>query len=257
MEIANLKENVKTIVKGDCSKKTMFRFYLPAITAVLIFTLFLSWIFYPENSSYPYDWTTSTISRLGWPEENPLGYMFFSIGMSMYGLLSLPLVPFYYKKYSKINDGQARNIAVLMIAYSTSILLIGAIPFYTEPTIFLTIHAINALIIFIGFYIMTFLIIWMIIKESYLEKESKIQVSKPLFLLYIILALYGTTCLALAGACLPEGHSGHYYHDLSIPFYLSAPFYEWQTFICILLLAYIQVLLIPEEICVDEDLNLK
>ncbi len=239
-------ERLKMLLGGNLSKKFVIHIYLPITIGVLIGGLVLARLFFPYIEEYPYQWTTSTISRLGWPHENPIGLVFFSVGYCIFGIAMLPLTCYAHKRYAKIKKKRAAAIRAFMVAAFIAVTLIGVIPNYREPKIFLTIHGINALIAFTGFYIAFSLIAILIVQNNKLGNNI---FPKRGFLLYFAVLIYGLVCVAMMVISGLQNFSGdQYVHDPSTPTYLSGPFYEWQAFIAILALIYLQFLALPEQI---------
>lgn len=235
---------LKSLFKGEISKKTLTRYYLPALILQFLLFLLIAYLLYP--SQYTYIWTHSMISRLGWPDENVVGFIFFSIGFTLLGFFLLPTVPYAYKRLKDINKPVALVIFILMSFYSLALFFIGMIPNY-PISIFMLIHGINAVLIFGGFYIscclFTFLIIMGIITNN-LNKEGY---SMNAFFIYVAIFIFGFISTILLLINLPGGLSGHYPPDFSLPFYASPPFYEWLAFMSILALIYLESWILPEE----------
>lgn len=230
-------EKIKSILKGKFSKKTLTYYYLPLVFGVFLFCLFLAWIFYPYDEAYPYDWTTSMISRLGWPIENPIGLIPFSLGMLILGVFLIPVAYYTYERLSQLQEKLAIVILILMLAHAVALIGIGAIPNFPE-VFFKLAHAINAGVIFTGVYIAGILTLMIIL-------NNRANFSSKLLIIYIVVLIYGTTTAILTVINIP-GTGGHYIHDPSTPLLMSPPFYEWQTFIAMLCVIYLQCIIIPE-----------
>lgn len=232
---------IKDFFFGKFSKRFLIRYYLPLMIGSLFFLLLMAYIFYPPNDDYPYHWTTSMISRLGWPHENPIGFIFFSIGFALFGVLVIPLVPYFHRRISEIDKGKANLIALLMIMYSTAFFLIGIIPNYPHPRIFNRIHGINAFFLFFGLYFTAIMFAILILKDD------NSVFSRKLTIVYFLILIYGISTLIIGfifGAMVYRG--GQYIHDPSIPLYASPPLWEWQTFIATICLIAIQCIILPE-----------
>ena len=232
-------EKIKDFFHGKFSKKTLVYYYLPVVFGVFLFCLFLAWVFYPYDEAYPYDWTTSMISRLGWPIENPIGLIPFSIGMLSLGVFLIPVTFYTFERLYQLQEKAAKVVALFMFAHAIALIGIGAIPNFSE-LFFKLAHAINAVVIFFGVYIagiLTLIIIFI---------DRSVFPSRLLYL-YIIILIYGIATSILTAINLP-GTGGHYIHDPSTPLFMSPPFYEWQTFIAMLCVIYLQCIVIPEYI---------
>ncbi len=238
---------LKEIFQGMISKKSLTYYYVPFIIGTFLFFLFMARLLYPYIPIYPYNWTTSMISRLGWPEENPIGFIFFSLGFISLGILTLPIIQYIYKKYSKINKFDAKLIAFLFFTYSIGSILIGLIPNFYEPSIFKLIHLINAGFIFLGFFLMSFFSAILMLKNN-LSEGKTITFSKILLVIYLSFLIYCLICGLLWVILAPTNRTGRFIPNPITPFYLSSPFYEWQAFMTIFCLLTVQCFIIPEEL---------
>ncbi|MFX1450508.1 MAG: hypothetical protein ACFFCM_06685 [Promethearchaeota archaeon] len=239
-------EKLKEVFQGMLSKKNLTHYYLPLMIGSFLFFLLIARLFYPYIPIFPYNWTTSMISRLGWPEENPIGFVFFSLGFILYGILTLPIVQYVYRKYFKINGFYAKFIAFFFYAYSIASMLIGIIPNFYEPRIFKLIHGINAIIIFLGFFLMSFISATLMLKHNL--SGGKITIfSKKLLIIYLSILIYCIICAFFLVTFAPNNRTGRFIPNPITPFYFSAPFYEWQAFMAIFCLLTIQCFIIPEE----------
>ncbi|TFF96636.1 MAG: DUF998 domain-containing protein [Promethearchaeota archaeon] len=232
----------KEILKGKFEKKFLLFVYLPVIFGQFLMCLLIAYLFYPPQ--YQYNWLNSMISRLGWPDQNPIGFIFFSIGFSILGFFLLLLVPYTYKRLKPIHKLKASVSVLLMVLYSVALFLIGSVPNYLID-LFMRIHGINAVIIFLGFYLNSILFATFLCDLKQNEEALFRNVNRAAIVMFVVLLVYGFLTAILLVATLPEeGLGGHYTQDPSIPFYLSPTFYEWQSFMCILPLIYVQTLII-------------
>lgn len=229
-----------TILQGDLPKRIIVRIIFPLLTGVFLLCLFLAFLCYPPQ--YEYNWTNSMISRLGWPNENPVGLVFFSVGFVVYGIGALMTIPYAYRRFSAVLNRCSSLLVLLLITGFIALSLIGLIPNYPDP-IFMQIHGINAVVIFAVFYILGLLISLILIRN--LLSSSKI-IDSRIAVFYILIAFYGFISTMVLIIVMPQGLSGHYQQDPSLPFYLSPPFYEWQAFMAILASIYLMFLLLPE-----------
>ncbi|NVM02688.1 MAG: DUF998 domain-containing protein [Candidatus Helarchaeota archaeon] len=240
-------EKLKEVFQGMLSKKSLTHYYLPFMIGSFLFFLLIARLLYPYIPIYPYNWTTSMISRLGWPEENPIGFVFFSLSFILLGILTLPIVQYLYRKYSKINEFYAKLIVFFFFAYSIASILIGLIPNFYEPNIFKLIHVINAGFIFLGFFLMSFFSAILMLKNV-LSKGKAATFSKKLLVIYISILIYCLICGLLWVILAPTNRSGRFFPNPITPFYFSAPFYEWQAFMAFSFLLPIQCIILPDEL---------
>ncbi|MCP4760518.1 MAG: hypothetical protein GY870_01975, partial [archaeon] len=97
--------NLKTLIQGKFSKKFLTHRLMAFGIGSLIILLLISRLLYPQVDDYPYNWMTSMISRLGWPDgygANTIGWYFFSAAFIVLGLICIPFIPYTYRRFSKI-----------------------------------------------------------------------------------------------------------------------------------------------------------
>ena len=187
------------------------------------------------------------ISRLGWPHENPVGWIFTSAGSFIRALMFLIVAGYYREKFSSIHKPIAKLIYVLLIACSIAGFLLGAIPnFNTPDKIFMRIHAINAFILFPGLYLTSF---FMAVLMAFSRKLTRNRISLPrkVPIIYFIVLLYGATCMFLLLA-FAIGLEGQFIFDPLIPAILQPPVWEWQCFMAELFLLVVPAYVLPEKI---------
>lgn len=237
-------EKIKIIYQGEFSKKTLTHRLLPFTTGGFSVFLIIARILFPYDSSYPYSWTTSMISRLGIPNQSPIGVIFFSAAFIWLGVFLLPLVPYVYKRFSKINERGAKILAIFMLAPCISDILLGVIPNFT-PTIFRLIHGLNAVIAFQGILLMSLL---SLIIMRYHQKQGNNIYSRKLMYVYLIIFIYDTTCSLLVLIFMEQSPEGYYMYVPGTPLLASSPFWEWQGFISLLCLITTLCFIVPEKI---------
>ncbi len=110
------------IVTGNIPKKAMLRL-VPVIVAIMAGALFVSNLLFPTV----YDWRYMVISDLMSQTDNPLGYIIASLGMSIAGILMIPFLGYYQRRYGKICRGTA--------GVGTAFLLVGIIGLVSMVTI--------------------------------------------------------------------------------------------------------------------------
>jgi len=214
------------LFRGDISQRTLTRYFVPAILGIFLFFLFLSYLLEPLNVSYPYDWTTSTISRLGWPHENVVGWIFFSLAFIFLGIFTLPLVSYYSRKFRSLNKRWARILSIMLFLTCIGLFLLGTIPNFNMDKIFFIIHMVNAFLSFIGLYTMSIIIGVLIIRN-----KTQGIVSRKFVVTYAVLLVYGFLALILMVLVNPQKGIWYYVHDRATPLLLSIPFWEWQAFL--------------------------
>jgi hypothetical protein len=219
------------LFRGDISQHTLMRYFVPANLGISLFFLLLSYLLEPLNLSYPYNWTTSTISRLGWPHENVVGWIFFSLAFIFLGILTLPLVSYYYRKFGTLNKRWARVLSLMLFLACIGLFLLGTIPNFNTDKIFFITHMVNAFLSFISLYAMSIIICVIIIRN-----KTQGIASRKFVITYIIMFVYGFLAFILMVLVNPQKGISYYVHDPATPLLLSIPFWEWQTFLIALFL---------------------
>ena len=243
--------NILDFFKGNFSKKTLTHYLFPGGVSLFAFFIVLARLLFPYVPSYPYNWTTSMISRLGWPEVNTMGWIFFSIAFFLLGVLSVPLIPYIYRRLSEFSNVRAKIIVVLMAGVAVSLLLLGAIPsFNTADKIFMTIHQINAGMLVGGGIIMIAMSLILILRVHFKKGTNQSNFSGKLITLYIIVGIYAFLCITMIGISmsLVENLGGRYIHDFSTPLLLSGPFWEWQILLTLITMIALPCYILPGEV---------
>jgi len=144
---------LKDILKGEYEKEFLIHRILPVLLGVFVTFLAISWIVYPVLFNPVFN----DISFLGHPSRNPLGWIFWSIGMTASGILMFPIPPFIGKKlYSGHNIQKIFAVLGTGILYVSLVgmVLVGCIPQYSFINlIFEDIHLFNAILAFGGMYL--------------------------------------------------------------------------------------------------------
>lgn len=137
----------------------------------LIFILFISisWILYPN-----FDFTEDDISALGHPQQNPEGWMFWSIGMIITGIISLFFA--LEIKDQMINEYHRNGKISLTFLFLASfgIIGLGAVPQFSGD-IFYFLHIFHAILGFGGLYLGTWFMILPFSKNEETRKKSHIM----------------------------------------------------------------------------------
>jgi len=102
--------------------------YLIGISTYFWGLIFLAWLSYPAEHKYSI--MTHTFSFLGSfnPEHNPGWWWIFSIAMISWGLLAVPLVLYYHRRFVAISPWGAHVGAFLMFVGCAGITLVGIFP---------------------------------------------------------------------------------------------------------------------------------
>jgi len=129
------------------SKKTLQQYAGPIFILNFSFWMVLSWFFYPN-----YDWTSMSISQLGQPDENLIGWIFWSIGLSSTGLLQIPVVSFIKRSLLEVNKKMVRFGTFFLYLACLGAVGLGIIPQFSGQ-VFWILHIINSTLAFAGLYL--------------------------------------------------------------------------------------------------------
>ena len=112
------------------------------------------------------------------------------------------------------------------------------------------IHGINAIILLGGGFLMFLISFYLILKEYFAKEHNVFNFPKKLVMLYILIGIYEIICVTMLFISMARygKFGGHYIHDPSIPLFLSAPLWEWQTMVLLLILIVLPCYIFPNEI---------
>jgi hypothetical protein len=234
------------VLRGNASKNVMMRFVVPLFMGASLFCLLIAYLLYPYIASNPYNWTTSMISRLGWPHENQFGWIFFSFSLILLATMIVILNGYYHARLSKLHRQIANLIRLLMVLCSIAGFLLGAIPnFKTDDKIFVLIHGLNAVILMSGLYLVScFLLLFVSSRKS----RDRMPISRKMVGFYAIVLVYGFTCVILLVIFLGGRKMDQFIYDPSIPVIFQGPVWEWQAFFTGIFLIVVPVYILSEKI---------
>jgi hypothetical protein len=223
------------LFQGKMSQRSLTRRYIPAVIAIFALLLALASILFPADPAYPYNWTTSTISRLGWPFENTTGWVFFTLAFLFLGIFTIPLAPFYFRKFSAFNKRVATVVAVAFLAASAGEFLLGAIPNFNTPDhLFSGFHKVDAVLAFLGIYLAA---IVACVTLFYYSRHTKINILPRHFGAgYGFILAYGVFAVCMMLFAVPNVNLVYYVYNPATPLFLSVPLWEWQSFVIALFL---------------------
>jgi hypothetical protein len=233
-------EKIKDYFQGKYSKRSLTRLYLPLAVSLYALFIIMARLLFPYIEDYPYSWTTSMISRLGWPHVNTIGWIFFSLAYLSLGIFYLALISYMYKRFSALHKFAAKLIALSMLMSSIGMIMVGAIPNY-PPNIFGLFHMLSAMLSMFGLYGMALFSAIIMIKESSLF-------SKNLLLFFVIIMAYIFICAVIMSFGNPSTEERYYVHNPSTPLLLSRPLWEWQIMIASICLISILCFIVPASI---------
>lgn len=225
----DFKSKIKILFSGHFSKKYLTHFLGPL--TIIAFTLFMaiSCILYPN-----YDWLQMTISSLGDPISNPIGWIFWSIGLALTGIFTIPIIS--YLKLKLMDLGKIYTLIGTLLLYFAAIGLIGlgVIPQFPAD-IFSLIHVINASLTMGGMFLGIFFLGIPFLKSKSIRK------------ILIPVAIFGWG--APIGFLITQGIRFLILTPLSnMPWFFSFTMWEWMLQYGILGAFIILVYLIPENL---------
>ena len=239
-------KTIKKLIKGEISRRALLRGFLPLGLTTFFGFLLISRMLFPPNEEYPYRWTTSMISRLGWPQENPMGWVFFAIAFIWLGILLLMLAPYMFQKLSTFHEGKARVISFSIFISGTGSIGLGLIPNY-PITLFRTFHKINAALLFMGIFLMTILCLTVMISDLRSHPQENQNFSTQSLRIFSAMFLYLIITSLMMAFSRPGLPGNYYFHDPNTPMLLSRPFWEWQAMLLGIGLIVMSCIMIPEK----------
>ncbi|MHA1680650.1 MAG: DUF998 domain-containing protein [Promethearchaeota archaeon] len=229
--------DIKKFFMGNISRKAILTI-LPAMIAIPGLFLTIAFVLFPGTSEVPYKWTSSTISRLGWPIDNPDGWIFFNLAMISFGIFLIPAISYLHRKILPTGKLHAYLVTFFFSMAAAGILLLGIIPNFPQLFIF---HAIDAVLAFLGMLAGCITLAFPVVLNRKLFKKRHV-------IEYVILLIYATISLAMAAILAAIQHGGYYVPDPNTPILLSTPFWEWQLLFLLLALLILAFIIIPEHI---------
>ncbi|MHA1732474.1 MAG: hypothetical protein ACTSU5_11055 [Promethearchaeota archaeon] len=247
--------SARDLFQGTLSRRSATVAFGPLHLGVILVALALAYLSYPPE--YEYGWTTSMISRLGWPDQNPVGLIFFSAGTAAYGFILLFAARRARLGLAWVSARGATLVQVLTIVVAVGWIGIGLVPNYSLPaTMF--VHAVNAFAIFGGSLLagatsLTVLARGMLGRERAAgepggRRSGRREVLVGAAVAHAAAFFFMVVVLAILVDVTPPGLRGHYTGDPGIPVFSSPPFYEWLSFFGSLgMFASLQVALPPTD----------
>ncbi|MHA1682743.1 MAG: hypothetical protein ACTSUE_17520 [Promethearchaeota archaeon] len=205
------------------------KFYVPAMVALYFLMLLIARLLFPHDELYPYHWTTSTISRIGWAESNPNGVYFFCCAFVWLGASTIVMAFYYQKRFVNLRGIHLKLVTTIMIVVGVAEILLGLIVNRYHPQdLWIKIHGLNATIAFLGTFTTLALFgasfIWNLKKGG-----SKPFPARSFMSIFTVILTYGIFALVLQVITLSVGAEGRYIQEEGAPLFLSMPFWEWQS----------------------------
>lgn len=151
---------------GKFSKKFLMLFYFPLIALIFTVLLFTAWTFVDSYSLLDY-----SISFLGDPADNPNGWVYWAVAMSIMGILLLPLAPYIHRQLEGYNKILQRIGSIFILIAGIGLFFLGVFP---QSEANKPIHLTSATMSFSGLYFGAFFLGFIIIQMDSIEKWKKI-----------------------------------------------------------------------------------
>jgi len=191
-----------------------------------------------------YDWRYMVISRLLRPHENPHGHWAIALGISLSGLIQIPLPGFFYKRLRGISPWGARLGWVFMVLGLAAMILIGITP--KHPSFFPKAHDVLAMIAFVALVLSVMVNTGLVVKQELSRATPK---GSEMFWSWI--SLTALALIPMAGTGLSQlyfylfarglGQAPLVWRNRGVPFVFSLAFWEWLT--CVFLIVYLMLLI--------------
>lgn len=198
--------------KGNTSNKSMK-------ISILIFaigyamSLIVARLFFPG-----FTMTRMFISNLGDPQDNPVGYIPWSLGHVLVGMIMIPMTGFLKNTLNSIDQKKITISTIFFYIASIGVIGLGAIPQY-PGYIFTIIHGVNAGLLIGGIHFGLWITAITLFKNGALRKQSGIIFGLSLIGLIGILVSQ-LTLLVTVGV------------QDSYPFVFDLHFWEWMMMCC-------------------------
>jgi hypothetical protein len=164
-----IKEKLKNLITGKYSGDFLRKRLGPLSLVIFAVFIGISWILYPN-----YNFIQMDVSYLGHPERNPLGWIFWSFGLVLTGIIMLSITGYIYQRLSSI-FGIHTKIGVLFFYLSSiGMILLGSIP-QGQAEIVKTLHVVHAVFAFGGLYLGTWTFCIHMLKKEEFKKKARVM----------------------------------------------------------------------------------
>jgi len=187
-----------------------------------------------------YDWRYMVISRLLRPRENPHGHWVIALGISLSGLIQIPLPGFFYERLRGISLSGARLGWVFMVLGLAAMILTGV-----TRTLSSEAHGVLAVIAFVALVLSVMANTGLVVKQGLFRAAPR---NGTLFWRWISLTVLAL--IPMVGTSLSQlylyffarglGQAPLVWRSRGVPFVFSLAFWEWLT--CVFLIVYLMLL---------------
>jgi len=187
-----------------------------------------------------YDWRYMVISHLLRPHENPHGHWLIAIGISLSGLIQIPLPGFFYERLRGILPWGARVGWVSMVLGLVAMVLTGVTRSVSSEA-----HGVLAVVAFIALVLSVMVNTGLVVKQGLSHAAPKDSNKFLSWISLTVLALIPMVGTSLSQLCLyffarGLGQNPLVWHNRGVPFVFSLAFWEWLT--CVFLIVYLMLL---------------
>ncbi|MHA1749790.1 MAG: DUF998 domain-containing protein [Promethearchaeota archaeon] len=128
---------------GNISKKILLEFFFPILLVAYVGLLIISRVLFPND----YMITSNTISDLGNPNLNPIGWLFFSLSFMQLSILLIPFYQYVYKKMRLISPHLSKVSLIFNFISSAGFVMLSLVPNTPDK---ISVHEIAAMLSFGG-----------------------------------------------------------------------------------------------------------
>ncbi len=224
----DFKSNLKRIFTGNYSREILTRVIAPL--SIITYSVFIafSWILYPN-----YDWTSMFISDLGVPAQNPIGWIVWSVGHVLVGIMLIPIISYLRPRLVSINKKWATIGTLFLYLAPIGAIGLGVIPQFPGEII-AVLHVINASLLMGGLYLGVWILAIILFNITQVQKKS----------IPIICSAFG----APIGFLTTQGIRLLIYPpESTIPFYLTFSTWEWILLYGIFFACILLIYIVPEK----------
>jgi len=189
-----------------------------------------------------YNWRYMVISRLLSPDKNPHGYWVIAVGISLSGLIQIPLPSFFCERLRSISPWGARLSWVFMVLGLAAMILMGI----TRSIFSDKAHGVLGWTAFIGLVLSVMVNTGLVVKQALSRATPKDSATRWSWISLTVLALIPMVGTSLSQLYLHFfakglGQTPLVWQNRRVPFVFSLAFWEWLT--CVFLVAYLMLLI--------------
>ncbi|MFX0100234.1 MAG: DUF998 domain-containing protein [Candidatus Hodarchaeota archaeon] len=244
--------SVKNFITGNISRKILLTRLIPLMFLILYGTVFIAGMIYPSA----FDWRVLVMSELSNPQGNPAGFFYPSVGMTVVGVMMIPVLGYFHKRLNKICKGTTITGSIFFIVGIFGMIAISIFMDPIGPIIFGidNVHSYFAVLATLGMLLAFFFYGFSLLKD---RKSGKRQFNQPLLIAGAIMLWSLFLGLVISQGILMFvdpgwGTPGLDWLDGSIlpkpPLFFSLALWEWPAIIGIFVYVVLLAIMIPEDV---------